>query len=64
MDFDAAAAAETNSSVPSSHHSNLYAKGLPLDADEDQLMSVFGEHGHVQSVRIFRSNQVSITGNQ
>ena len=39
-------------------HSNLYARGLPLDADEDQLASLFGEHGSVQSVRVFRSNQV------
>jgi len=39
------------------YHSNLYVKGLPLDADEDQLVSLFGEHGDVQSVRIFRSMQ-------
>lgn len=57
--LDAEAAAEPISPGPSITHSNLYAKGLPLDVDEDQLMSVFGKHGHVQSVRIFRSNQVT-----
>ena len=39
-------------------HSNVYVRGLPLDIDESLLTSLFQPHGSVQSVRIFRSNQV------
>ena len=38
--------------------SNCYVRGLPLDVDEAMLSSLFEPFGSVQSVRIFRSNQV------
>ncbi len=47
-----------SSGLTTNDHTNVYIRGLPLHADEALLSVLFCPFGPIESVRIFRSNQV------